>query len=100
MTDLMPVILLFSIIIVTFNRGFFSIPSLGTVIILYFLLVKQAIKTGTLPTGKNHPEGSKTQYFFVFISTYTLLLFNWGGIYHTRLIPTMLLNFLPILAFP
>ena len=98
MDGFLPVILFFSIIITTFNRGFFSFPSLGILIILYLLLVKYLTGKKESPlTALRQNSKSGFIYHFIFIATYTLFLFNSGGIYQNQIIPAILLSILPVL---
>lgn len=92
-----PVILFLSIIITTFNRGFFSFPALGILVTLYGLLL-------ILFFRNNKKINSSTNchkiFSFVLVVSYTVFLFFSGGIYQTELIPSYFLLFLPIFFLP
>lgn len=89
---LYPVVLLLSIILTTFNRGFFSLPSFAILcsllVLLYYMFFREikyfSVKLLTM----------------VFLITYTLFMFNSSGIYEINNSASLFLTFLPLLFFP
>lgn len=96
--DLFPYIAVFlSIVITTFNYGYFSFQGLSVLICLYILLLLLFFKKKPNKLGKTL-NVETIQYLFII--TYTLFLFFSGGIYQINTLPSYLLAFLPLLSFP
>ncbi len=93
----LPILLLFlSIIVTTFNRGFFSFPAItivGSIFIILFYLFIKNVKIVFKRTDILHWQ-------FLFVAVFSLFLFFSGGIYQTENFASILLYFLPILSFP
>lgn len=89
--------LFLSIIITTFNRGFFSFAGLAGVLSLCSLLFFSFFRDPKNKISYNHCEEFLR---YTFIISYTLSLFFLGGIYQTEIIPSILLSILPLLSFP
>lgn len=97
---LFPLILFFSIIITTYNRGFFSLPAftvLCSLVILLFYYFYEEVKNFFAQTKE---FTSSMLLTLVFLITYTLFLFNSSGIYEMNSSYSLFLTFLPILAYP
>lgn len=92
----LPILLLFlSIIVTTFNRGFFSFPALVIVLSILAILVKLFLKS---PKTVFKISPSFLQMLFVVI--YSLFMFFSGGIYQSDNLASYLLYFLPLVSFP
>ncbi|MBI4990590.1 hypothetical protein HZB96_00680, partial [Candidatus Gottesmanbacteria bacterium] len=90
------VLLLFlSIIITTFNRGFFSFPALVMVLSILAILVKLFLKS---PKQAFRIPLPFLQLLFVVV--YSLFMFFSGGIYQGDNLASYLLYFLPLVSFP
>src|SRR3989344_6454611 len=101
MTDFLPVILFLSIVLTTFNRGFFSPAALVLLIIIYiYFLVLYFKKTSSLPKKPKVVADSDAVYRYLLIITYTLFIFFSGGIYQEKLFESLLLALLPFVALP
>lgn len=92
----LPVLLLFlSIIVTTFNRGFFSFPALVIVLSILAILVKLFLKS-----PKTVFKISLPFFQLLFVVIYSLFMFFSGGIYQSDNLASYLLYFLPLVSFP
>lgn len=89
-------ILFLSIIITTFNRGFFSFPALAVLVCLYILLLILFFKK--LRLNFSNTVTPLLSYFFVV--TFSLFIFFPGGIYQSGVVSSILLSLLPLFFFP
>lgn len=91
-----------SLIINTFNLGFFSFASFGILISLYFLLFYIFYKFFVIQ--KTDPVKNQKNIILsaslLLIITYSLFLYSSGGIYQESAIPSLILMVLPVLLFP
>lgn len=92
------VILLLSILITTFNRGFFSLSGLAILVALFCLLVHIFIQKKK-KSVENHSR-LYDSYVLVFFISYSLSLFFSGGIYETNARFSFLISLTPIALFP
>ena len=87
--------MIFSLFIIFFNRGFFSFTSLFLVISLLGVLIYLYLK----PERPDNENDTNALFLLVLVS-YILFLYTPSGIYQSRLVPAMLINFLSLIFFP
>ncbi len=97
---LFPLILFLSIIITTYNRGFFSLPAFAVLCSLVILLFYSFYVEVKYFSAHSKEFTSRTLLTLVFLITYTLFLFNSSGIYEMNSSLSFFLTFLPLLFFP
>ncbi len=97
---LFPIILFLSIIITTYNRGFFSLPAFAVLCSLVILLSYSFFVEVKYFSAHSKEFTSRTLLTLVFLITYTLFLFNSSGIYEMNSSLSFFLTFLPLLFFP
>ena len=97
---LFPIILFLSIIITTYNRGFFSLPAFTVLCSLVILLFYSFYVEVKYFSAHSKEFNSRTLLTLVFLITYTLFLFNSSGIYEMNNSLSFFLTFLPLLFFP
>lgn len=89
MNHFFAVILFLSIIVTTFNRGFFSFQSLFCLSALLFSLIFLYLKQDILNNTK------QKSVKIIFLVTYLLFIYFSNGIYQKELISSVLIDFLP-----
>lgn len=93
----LPILLLFlSIIVTTFNRGFFSFPAIVAVASIFVILFYLFLKNVKIVFNNTN----LSSFLFLFVATFSLFLFFSGGIYQVDNFASILLYFLPIVSFP
>ena len=97
---LFPIILFLSIIITTYNRGFFSLPAFAVLCSLVILLFYSFYVEVKYFSAHSKEFTSRMLLTLVFLITYTLFLFNSSGIYEMNSSLSFFLTFLPLLFFP
>ena len=93
--DLLGYGLLLSILVTTFNRGFFSFPSLFLLVALFFILLKLYFQNLIIDL-KKLTESLK----YVLLITYSLFIYFSGGIYQINLLPVIFIDMLPLFFLP
>lgn len=97
------VILFFSLIITTFNSGFFSFAAFAVLLNIFILLLLIFFRGGQLRSdilSSSNQQTIRIILSLIFVFTYTTFLFFAGGIYQTELHPTIFMVFIPLLLLP
>ena len=93
--DLPYILVLFSLFIVSYNRGFFTFTSfillLSIIIILIYLYLRpiKLLKTDLISKVK-----------ILFLTSFILFLYNSSGIYQSKVLPSVMINILSLILFP
>src|SRR3989344_1897641 len=93
--DLPYIAFLLSIFIVSFNRGFFTLPTFALLTCLLFILIYLYVRP-----VKVIEKYARNRLKILFLITFLLFLYFSGGIYQSNFIPTILIDLLPLLFFP